>query len=276
MGAMHRSRAPARPRRRIGWLLPSSPSGRSRPPRRRRAAVPDPVEDQAVYDYAGVLGGRRDRQAEATIDAIEARTGAEVVVYTQDSGDVPTRPPRPRQGAAALMDQWGVGRKGFDDGLVILFDMEPSLEHGQVQLYAGPGFEAAYLSNERTPGDLRERHAARYLRDGDFDGALLVALEKVDAAATPEHAAALQRARQINAVVGLVGAPIVLPRPGRLGGVPLAAVRQGPGLPRRPVDPDAGAAARPDRRVAAAVDHGRRHLAARADDRDARPAPAAG
>ena len=37
-----------------------------------------------------------------------------------------------------------------------------------------------------------------------------MALAKVDAAATPEHAASLQSARQVNAVVGLVGAPIVL------------------------------------------------------------------
>ena len=34
--------------------------------------------------------------------------------------------------------------------------------------------------------------------------------EKIDAAATPEHAGQLQTARQVNAVVGLVGAPIVL------------------------------------------------------------------
>ncbi len=45
------------------------------------------------------------------------------------------------------MDQWGVGRKGFDDGLVILFDLDPSLEHGQVILYGGPGYRAAYLDN---------------------------------------------------------------------------------------------------------------------------------
>ena len=32
---------------------------------------------------------------------------------------------------------------------------------------------------------------------------------KIDAAATPEHAASLQTARQANAVVGLVGAPII-------------------------------------------------------------------
>ena len=48
------------------------------------------------------------------------------------------------------MDQWGVGRKGFDDGLVILFDMDPGLEHGQVILYAGPGYRATFLDNDES------------------------------------------------------------------------------------------------------------------------------
>ena len=86
-------------------------------------------------------------RTEATIDAIEARTGAEVVVYTQDSRRPTRRPRRPRRKARALIDQWGIGRAGFDDGMVIFFDLDPSLEHGQVQLYAAPGFEAAFLSN---------------------------------------------------------------------------------------------------------------------------------
>lgn len=47
------------------------------------------------------------------------------------------------------------------------------------------------------------------LRNADFDGAVMVALERVDAAATAEHAGQLQAARQVNAVLGLVGAPIV-------------------------------------------------------------------
>jgi len=54
--------------------------------------------------------------------AIEARTGAEVVVYTQDSGDDPTTDDA-RRAAAALIDQWHVGRAGFDDGLAIFFDL---------------------------------------------------------------------------------------------------------------------------------------------------------
>ena len=119
------------------------------------------------------------------------------------------RPRRPSARARALIDQWGVGRKGFDDGLAIFFDIDPSLVHGQVQLYAAPGFEAAYLSNSERQRDLRGRHAAVPPRGRLRRGAHRRA-RKVDAAATPEHAAQLQLARQVNAAVGLVGAPIVL------------------------------------------------------------------
>ncbi|MFL5675891.1 MAG: TPM domain-containing protein [Chloroflexota bacterium] len=180
----------------------------------RAAAVPpgppfpEPQTDVAVYDYAGILSTTAIADAERAIDAIEARTGAEVVVYTQDSGEDALTPAETEAKARALMDQWGVGRKGFNDGLVIFFDMEPNLEHGQVQLYAGPGFEEAFLSNSERQA-IFENEMLPYLREGDFDGALAAAITEIDAATTPEHAAELQRSRQINAVLGLVGAPIV-------------------------------------------------------------------
>src|SRR4029077_13287916 len=43
----------------------------------------------------------------------------------------------------------------------------------------------------------------------DLDGAALIAMSKVDAAATPSHAQSLEFARQVNAVLGLVGGPLV-------------------------------------------------------------------
>ncbi len=168
---------------------------------------PDPVDQQAVYDFAGILSPEAIVDAESTIDAIEARTGAEVVVYSQlvDYG-VTTEETEAR--ARALIDQWGVGRKGFDDGLAIFFDIDPSRQHGQVQLYAAPGFEATYLSSSERQA-IFDNDMLPHLRDADFDGALAAALDKVDAAATTDHAATLQAGRQINAVLGLVGAPIV-------------------------------------------------------------------
>ena len=187
-----------------GVASAASPAPSAPPP---GPPFPAPEVDRAVYDYAGILSPEAIAAAEATIDGIEARTGSEVVVYTQDSGTFPSTDETEAK-ARALMDQWGVGRKGFNDGLVIFFDMQPNLEHGQVQLYAGPGFEAAFLSNEERQA-IFQNDMLPSLAAGDFDGALAAALEKVDAAATPEHADALQRSRQINAVVGLVGGSVV-------------------------------------------------------------------
>jgi uncharacterized membrane protein YgcG len=169
---------------------------------------PAPELDRAVYDMAGVFALETVAQAEATIDAIEARTGAEVVVYSQVV-DYGITTEEADGHAQALMDQWGVGRKGFDDGLVILFDLDPSLEHGQVILYGGPGYRAAYLDNSEKQR-IFDEDMLPLLREGNLDMALRVALQRIDANATPEHAQRLQLARQVDAAVGLLVAPVVL------------------------------------------------------------------
>jgi uncharacterized membrane protein YgcG len=188
---------------------PGIPSGPTRPEGAPPPGppFPDPVVDQAVYDFAGVFDPATIAQAETTIDEIEARTGAEIAVYSQvvDYG-VTTEETERR--ARALIDQWGIGRVGFDDGMVVFFDLDPSLEHGQVQLYAAPGFEATFLDNAARQRVFDE-DMLPYLQDGDLDQALLVAMEQIDKAATPANAARLQLGRQINAVLGLILAPTV-------------------------------------------------------------------
>lgn len=164
---------------------------------------PPPVDGQAVYDTANALGSSAEARATEIIAGIRARTGAEVVVYTQIKPQSDT-PDKAAADAAALGTQWGVGRLGFDDGLVILFDLQPNLKHGQVQLNAGAGFAATYLTNAERQA-IYENDMLPDLRNGDLDGALLSALEKVDAAATPEHAQWLQLARQANGLVGFGG-----------------------------------------------------------------------
>lgn len=167
---------------------------------------PDPIPGQVVYDTAGVFDAATVGRATATIQAIAGRTGAQVIVYTQVKPESDT-PELAQADADALGTQWGVGRKGFDDGLVILFDLDTSRCHGQVQLDAGSGYAAAFLGNDERQA-IYENDMLPLLRSCDLDGALLASLAKVDANATPEHAATLQTARQINAIVGLVGAPV--------------------------------------------------------------------
>ncbi|MEO8230091.1 MAG: TPM domain-containing protein [Chloroflexota bacterium] len=166
---------------------------------------PDPVTGQRVYDTAGILSPSAIAEAERISRAIEDRTGAQVVVYTQLKPESDT-PDAAEDDAIALMDQWGIGRKGFDDGLVILFDMDESLRHGQVQLYAGPGFRTAFLSNEEKQA-IYENDMLPLLRGADMDGAVLAALAKVDQAATVDHAQTLERGRIVNAIVGLLLGP---------------------------------------------------------------------
>jgi uncharacterized membrane protein YgcG len=179
---------------------PSAPPVPAGPP------YPPPVTGKRVYDYAGVFSADTIAKVQATADGIEQRTGAQVVVYTQIKPGVDTADAE--RDAQNLMDQWGVGRKGFDDGLVILFDLDRTRVHGQVQLYAGPGFRATFLSNQERQA-IYQNDMLPYLRQGDLNGAILIAMSKVDAAATPSHAQSLQFARQVNAVLGLVGAPVV-------------------------------------------------------------------
>ena len=125
------------------------------------------------------------------------------MVYSQVVGyDVTTD--QAESDAQALMDQWGVGRKGFDDGLVILFDLEPGKCHGQVQLYAGPGYRAAYLSNDQRDAIFNDDMTAAPRGRATCPERSTAGLKDVDAAATPANAEALSRGRIINALFGLV------------------------------------------------------------------------
>jgi uncharacterized membrane protein YgcG len=197
----------------VGGGVPTVPGGGSSAPAGQPLVAagppfPEPVNGVRVYDGAHIFRSDTIATVAKTIAGIEERTGAQVVVYTQVVEDGRTTEEADGD-ARSLMDQWGVGRKGFDDGLVILFDMYPGLEHGQVILYGGPGYRAAFLDNAEKQRIFDEDMLPR-LKAGDMDGALLAAMAKVDANATPQHAATLQRARQVNAVIGLVGAPLVV------------------------------------------------------------------
>jgi len=174
---------------------------------------PPPENNVTVYDYANLLSPTTEAQATQIIAGIEQRTGAEVAIYTQykpGSDEDSTL-----SDARALMNQWGIGRAGFNDGLVILINMNrtqclPNVSgNGQVQLFAGDGYLATYLSNSERQA-IFDNDMKPLLVECNFDGAIMAALNKIDANATPEHAAALNTARIVDAAVGLIGAPLLL------------------------------------------------------------------
>ena len=125
-----------------------------------RPAVPAPEIDRAVYDYAGHPVARtRSPTPRPTIDAIEARTGAEVVVYTQDSGEYPDD--RGDRGEGARPDG-PVGRRSQGlqrrAGHLLRHAAEPRARPGPA--VRGPGLRGGLPVERGAPVDLRERHAA--------------------------------------------------------------------------------------------------------------------
>ena len=230
---------------------------------------PPPVEDQAVYDTAGAFRPATVEQVEATIDAIEQRTGAEIAVYTQLVPCCETTD-QAEHNARALMDQWGVGRRGFDDGLVILFDLrEDDPCHGQVQLYAGPGYRREVPLQLRAPGGVRERHAAaaQALRPRRRAAHGHPASTRRRRRSTPRQ---LNLFRILNAVARPAGRAARVRADRRRRADRVVSPRTRPGLPRRPLDPHPGTAGRshPGGRRG----HPRREVdAPRPDDGEPRP-----
>ena len=168
---------------------------------------PEPIDGQAVYDTADILSPATEQELEAQIDGIEARTGAEIVVYTQHNPDISED--ENLATARALIDQWGIGRSGFDDGLVLMVGLDPDPGESRVSLYGGPGFTNTYADEDDLQAIIDEDFVPS-ARSGDLDGAALTALEAIDERMRPEAQERLQAMRVANAAIGLIGAPLAL------------------------------------------------------------------
>lgn len=167
---------------------------------------PDPENERAVYDDAGVLRPEVVAELEQRIDAIEAATGAEIVVYTQVDPGISEDANLGK--AADLMDQWGIGRSGFDDGLVLLIGLEADRVHGKVSLYGGSGFISQHIDEDELTGIVDSDFVPR-AADGDLNTAALDTIDAVQERMAPDTIP-LTVGRVVNAALGLIGAPLAL------------------------------------------------------------------
>lgn len=147
-----------------------------------------------VSDFAGVIDARWLEKTETYLAELEKRTGAQVAVVTLRSlegdaiEDVATR----------LYNEWGIGKKGKDEGALVLF----AIEERRSRIENGYGLEPV-LTDGATGAILRSLRAA--LRAGDYG------------------AAAFSAANQIGEAIGAGAAPAAAERsPSRepRGGIP--------------------------------------------------------
>ena len=100
------------------------------------AALPQP--QGYVSDYLGLLDGQSGSQITQAIQAIEKSTGAEIAVIIQDS--LPANTTIEDQ-ALAYLSGWKVGKKGEDNGLVLLIVDDEANHFHSYRFETGLGLE---------------------------------------------------------------------------------------------------------------------------------------
>ena len=121
-----------------------------------------PAPTGAVNDFAGLISSSQRQELEQSLRAFFNRTGAAIVVATFQSLDgVPIE-----DFAVGLFEKWKPGKKGLDNGLLILV----AKEERKIRFEVGYGLEPV-LPDGRAGEIIRTEMTPRF-REGDFYGGI--------------------------------------------------------------------------------------------------------
>ena len=122
-----------------------------------------------VNDFAGIIDSRSASQLDGICTSIEKSTGVEIAIVTIDSLGMQSV----EEAASAYYNGWGIGKKGQDNGVVILV----AAQDHKVRIEPGYGLEGQLpdgLAGEIIRYDILPR-----FKQGDYGGGLLAAVYKV-------------------------------------------------------------------------------------------------
>jgi uncharacterized protein len=128
---------------------------------------PDPVGH--VNDFAGALTEREAAALASYLQSVESRSGIEMVVVT-----LPTLGDEPVEDAAnRIYEQWGIGKKGTDRGILLL----DGIAERKIRIEVGYGLEGALPDGK--VGSILDTYAIPLLRSGQRGAAYIAALRQV-------------------------------------------------------------------------------------------------
>jgi uncharacterized protein len=158
----------------------STAATESAPPETGERAIPDFVG--YVNDQAAVLDEGTHAQLEAFLDQLEKKTGVQFALLTVKS----TAPETPSEYKVRVFQKWGIGKRGRDDGLLMLV----ALEERQVRFETGYGLEGT-LPDGLQSRIFRETMAPRF-RAGDYPGGITAGVLACAAPIAREHGVTLE------------------------------------------------------------------------------------
>jgi uncharacterized protein len=120
-----------------------------------------------ISDMAGVIDNVSESRLNTLLNALEKRTTAEISVVTVRRVTDST----PKEFATELMQRWGIGKKGKDNGVLVLM----VLDERRVEVETGYGLEGE-LPDGRV-AEILDRHAIPSFKQGDYGGGLLASVQ---------------------------------------------------------------------------------------------------
>jgi len=153
------------------------------------AAVP--ALTARITDLTGTLTSEQKSTLEARLQALEVQKGSQIAVLL-----VPTTQPETiEQYSIRVTDQWKLGRKKVDDGVLLLI----AKDDRKLRIEVGYGLEGAL------PDAVAKRIIAEditpHFRQGDFYGGIVAGITRIDAIIQGEALPAPQQKSQDNTTI---------------------------------------------------------------------------
>jgi uncharacterized protein len=120
--------------------------------------VPVPPLSARVTDLASTLSSQQIQTLESRLAAFEAKKGAQLAVLILPT----TRPETIEQYSIRVAEAWKLGRKGVDDGVLLLV----AKEDREMRIEVGYGLEGAL--NDATANRIVEEIIVPFFRRGEF------------------------------------------------------------------------------------------------------------
>ena len=133
------------------------------------AEVPVPPLEKRVTDLTATLSAEQQAAIDARLAAFEQRKGSQVALLI-----VPTTQPEDiAQFGIRVAEQWKLGRKGIDDGVLLLV----AKDDRALRIEVGYGLEGAL--NDATAKRIIEEFIVPAFKQGDFAGGLNAGIDRI-------------------------------------------------------------------------------------------------
>lgn len=134
-----------------------------------RAEVPIPPLAARVTDLTGTLSAQQKGELESRLAAFEAKRGSQIAVLVLPT----TKPEEIEQFSIRLAEAWKVGRKGVDDGVILVV----AKDDRRLRIEVGYGLEGV-IPDAVARRVIDERITPRF-REGDFFGGIRDGVEQL-------------------------------------------------------------------------------------------------